>query len=157
MIGILKDEEFLKCAKKLIVYAKSEICISTFKAEITTSKKGQKLKEFFDYAVDAANLGVDVKILTNGKDHRGHIPDSNGYAIRWLKSTNAKVRALHDGRICHAKIIIVDRQVAIIGSHNLSVRSCHNNFEISSLIEDSTCALRLWTMFDEVWDRAKKA
>lgn len=156
MHQILKDEEFLKKAKELVLYAKHEICIATFKAEITTKSRGKKLKEFFDYCTDAANLGVDVKILTNGKEHRGYIPDSNVYALRWLKKTKIKARTFKDARICHAKIIIIDKQIAIIGSHNLSVSSCTKNFEISYLIEDSTIAYKLWEMFDDVWDKAKE-
>ena len=37
---------------------------------------------------------------------------------------------------CHAKIIIVDQSKAIVGSHNLGVKSCHYNFEMSYLIMD---------------------
>ncbi len=152
---ILKDEHFLKRAKERISHAKTCIMISTFKAEITTKRRGSALKEFFDLLIAAANEGVDVLLLTNGKEHRGHIPDSNAYACRYLKKTKVKVRVLPNARVCHAKLIMVDWNVAILGSHNLSVRSCHNNFELSVEIFDKNLLQDLFLMFSENWGRAK--
>ena len=152
---ILKDEQFLNTAGWRVANAKACIFISTFKAEITTKKRGKKLKEFFDLLIAAANEGVNVLLLTNGKEHRNHIPDSNAYAIKYLKKSKVKVRVLPNARVCHAKLIIIDWEVAILGSHNLSVRSCHNNFELSVEISDKEQIRALYDIFCQLWNDAK--
>ena len=152
---ILKDEEYLERIRAYATGATSNITISTFKAEITTKKRGKKLKEFFDLLITAANNGVNVFLLTNGQEHRGHIPDSNAYAIKYLQKTNVNVRVLPSARVCHAKLFMVDWQVAILGSHNLSVRSCHNNFEISAEIFDKNTIADLYNIFTQLWETAK--
>ncbi len=155
MIDILKDERFLTTARRLCELASSSIYISTFKAEMTTKKRGAKLKEFFDLLIRAAAEGVDVRLITNGVQKRSYIPDSNIYALRTLKRTKVKVRVLPNGRVCHSKIIIVDREMALLGSHNLSVKSCHNNFEVSCLISDMQPVFDLLDIYQEVWDAGK--
>lgn len=153
---LLLDEKFLPAAQDLVSRAKTRIWISTFKAEITSKPRGEKLSKFFNTLFEKARSGVDVRFMTNRIDEKGHIPISNVFAIRALKKNNVKVRHLRDPRICHAKIILVDCESAILGSHNLSVRSCHNNFEVSYLFTDLERATSMRTIFEQVWDNAKK-
>ncbi len=155
MTYILKDESFLQQATELIQQAQTSIYISTFKAEITTKRRGAKLKQFFDLLIQAALENVEVRLITNGGEHRGHIPDSNIYALRMLKFTKVKVRILPNSRVCHSKIILIDNKLAILGSHNLSVKSCHNNFEISCIISEPVALETLHSIYEEVWSTGK--
>jgi phosphatidylserine/phosphatidylglycerophosphate/cardiolipin synthase-like enzyme len=156
MSTFIRDEEFLPAAKGLISKASKSIYISTFKAEITSKRRGEKLKELFDLLISKAGDGVDVRLLTNRKDNRGHVPDSNAFALRFLKTTKLKVRHLPNDRLVHAKILIVDRVKAIVGSHNLSVKSCHNNFELSCFLADVVPVTYLACYFEDIWDKAKE-
>jgi len=154
---ILIDEDFLPQAIALITSAKSSIDISTFKAEITTKPRGLHLRQFFKILCDKKSQGVQVNFLINWNDDRRIVPMTNLYAIQELKKHKINIRVLRDDRCCHAKIIIVDRDRAIIGSHNLSVRSCHNNFEISYLIDDPASIVRLSTVYDRTLMAARPA
>ena len=155
MNDILKDEQFLPAALSLIAGAKKSIYISSFKTEITSKRRGLRLKQFFDILVKKAGEGVDVYLLTNKRDNRGHVPESNAFALRFLKVTKVKVRHLCNNRLCHAKLLIVDKETAICGSHNLSVKSCHNNFELSCLLTDDQPVLLLVAAYENAWDAAK--
>lgn len=55
-----------------------------------------------------------------------------------LKNSGVDVRYLKNNRCCHAKIVVIDRVICFVGSHNLSVRSCHNNFELSVFISETS-------------------
>jgi len=145
---ILFDEEFLPQAIALITSAKSRIDIATFKAEITSKHRGQHLIEFFKLLYEKKTNSIEVNFLINWNDERRIVPMANLYAIREMKEHKINVRILQGGRCCHAKIIMVDRDRAIIGSHNLSVRSCHNNFEVSFLILDPINIARLAAIYD---------
>lgn len=157
MNNILKDEKFLPAALALIAGARKSIWISTFKAEITSKRRGLRLKEFFDLLAERASAGLDVRVLMNKRDNRGHVPESNAYALRFFKSSKIKVRYLPNDRVAHAKIILIDNEAAIFGSHNLSVRSCHNNFEVSCLSTSDEPVLLLVKAYQDTWDTGKDA
>ncbi len=154
---LLIDEQFLPVATKLIESAEHRIYISTFKAELTTKPRGRRLMKLFDTTFEQSRLGLDVRFLLSRRENYGHIPLTNLNAVRELKAHTVKVRHLLNSRLCHAKIIVVDNLVAIIGSHNLSLQSCHRNFEVSYLIEDAYIVGQLIGVFEYLWDNCKKA
>jgi phosphatidylserine/phosphatidylglycerophosphate/cardiolipin synthase-like enzyme len=152
---ILLDEDFLPQAFALVISAKERIDISTFKAEINQKTRGLRLKQFFNLLYEKKSQGIQVNFLINWNDTRRSVPLANISAIKDLKAHNINVKILSGNRCCHAKILLVDRNRAIIGSHNLSVRSCHNNFEISYLIEDPASTARLAAIYDKILQEAQ--
>lgn len=145
---ILIDQDFLPRATALINSATSRIDVSTFKAELTTKPRGRRLRLFFEALFAKRQAGLTVNFLLNWNDARRAAPQCNLATILSLKKNDLNIRILPSNRCCHAKIIIVDRTRAIIGSHNLSIMSCHNNFEASYLITDKISVDRLSAFFD---------
>ena len=155
MNPFLRDEKFLPAAIELVTEAKKSIYISTFKIELTSKRRGLRLKQFFDVLQEKHLGGVDVRILTNKRDNRGHIPESNAYAFYHFKKNKIPIRSLPNSRVVHAKLLIVDERKAILGSHNLSIKSCHNNFEMSFLIDDPVTLAYLESTYSYMWFKAK--
>jgi len=153
---LLKDNEFLPQARALVESATRSIDISTFKAEITTKPRGLALLHFFKALLLKAKEGVKVRFLINWNEERRSCPKTNLYVITELKKANIKIRHLKQNRCCHAKAIIVDKEKAIIGSHNLSVKSCHNNFEISYVVAEPEVINRLQSVFDVSFNDAQR-
>ena len=153
---LLKDNEFLPQAKALIESAVRSIDISTFKAEITTKPRGLALLHFFKALLVKAKEGVKVRFLINWNNERRSCPKTNLHVITEFKKANISIRHLKNNRCCHAKAIIVDKEKVIIGSHNLSVKSCHNNFEISYVVVDPEAVNRLSSVFDVSFNGAEK-
>lgn len=114
--------------------ATTSIDISTFKAEFTTKHRGRHLRAFFDKVFEKRAAGIRVRFLLNWNDQRRMVPSTNKSAISHLKAHKIDVRVLRLSRCCHSKIILVDSHKCILGSHNLSVSSCHRNFEASWLV-----------------------
>ena len=154
---LLIDEQFLPQAMAMLDSAKKEIAISTFKLEITDKPRGRNLRAFFMKLVEKCKSGVQVNILFNCHDNRHATPRTNLPASAFLKKAGADVRYLKDNRCCHAKTLIVDREMALIGSHNLSVMSCVSNFEVSYLTPDVEIVNRLSDVFAHSFNAAKKA
>jgi len=148
---IIVDNEFLPQALALIESAKKSIDISTFKAEITSKPRGRHLSVLFDKLYEKKSQGLRVRFLINSHDDRRVMPKTNLCAINNLKNHKVEVRALSHNRCCHAKILIVDTDKAIVGSHNLSVKSCHNNFEVSCIIVDPVLVCYLQALYDRVF------
>ncbi len=149
------NEQFLPVAESLVKQAKNEILISSFKIEINDRPRGRNLKNFFDEVIKKANEGIHVKVLVNWHDDRRSVPRTNYPAGLLLKNAGVKVRYLKNNRCCHAKILIVDRQQVIIGSHNLSIRSCESNFEISHLTNEESTVNMVCHIFDHVFKDGK--
>ena len=153
---VLTNEEFLPFAIQLIDSAKESIIISTFKAEMTTKPRGRRLMKLFDLVHKKAREGITVSFLISERENYGHIPLTNFYAVRELKANSVKVRHLKHGRLCHTKLIIVDNETAILGSHNLGIKSCHNNYEMSLYIDDPHIVAQMEEVFNVEWENAKK-
>ncbi len=153
---LLHDEQFLTYAQEIVSRATTTIDISTFKLEMSGKKMGAPLLQFFDTLYKKQKNGVTVRFLAPTSSRPLHTPYNNTPAIAVLKKNNIAVRHLLYGRCCHAKIIIVDNVTAIIGSHNLSVRSCHYNFEVSYMGNDPIYVKRLSCIYERVWETAQK-
>ena len=153
---LLIDNQFLTYALNLITLATSEIDIATYNVEYTTHARGIKLAEFFKTLIAARKGGVRVRFLLHWRTSRAGVILSTKYAVREFKKENLDVRFLSASRCCHAKILIVDRQVAIIGSHNLSVASCYRNFEVSNTIDTSPELPLLIEAFENCWKSSHK-
>jgi phosphatidylserine/phosphatidylglycerophosphate/cardiolipin synthase-like enzyme len=154
---LLIDEQFLPQAMALLDMAQREIAISTFKLEITDKPRGRPLRAFFMKLVEKCKAGIKVNILFNCHDDRRATPRTNLPASAFLKKAGADVRYLKDNRCCHAKALIIDKEQALIGSHNLSVMSCASNFEVSYLTPDLEIVKRLSDVFAHSFNAAKKA
>ena len=152
-VQILNDEKFLIEATEFVRNAKKSIYISTFKAEISSKPHGVKLLQFFQILAAKALEGIDVRVLFDTPENGKHIPPSNTKALKFLQKAKIKCKRLRPERLCHAKMLIVDNTDSIIGSHNLSVRACHYNFEMSVSIPDNKYCQNLTDIFEKVWEQ----
>lgn len=153
---LLVDQDFLPQATAFIDTAKRRIDISTFKAEITSKPRGRRLHVFFDTLFQKRESGVQVNFLLNWNIDGRAVPNCNRATIQELKRRKIEIRILPYNRCCHAKIIIVDQDKAIVGSHNLSVKGCHNNFEVSYIILDKVSISRLCNVFRHTFINANR-
>lgn len=153
---LLRNEHFLPSAILLAQSATSQIYISTFKAELTHKPRGRLLKKLFETLADKANHNCKVYFLMNWHQDKRGVAKTNLYAARWLKDRQVSVKFLRNNRCCHSKLLVIDKRRAIIGSHNLSVKSCHNNFEMSYLINDPGSVKEICVAFELAWQDGKK-
>ncbi len=153
---LVKDNQYLSVAMALVEQAKKEICVSTFKLEVNEKPRGRTLKSFFEKLVQKQKEGVKVKVLFNWHDDKRSVARTNYPASLFLKNSGADVRFLDHNRCCHAKLIIVDQEKVLLGSHNLSVRSCENNFELSYLIPDPETVSEVYSVFQRSFYDGKK-
>lgn len=85
--------------------------------------------------------GIDVKIIIPGKGDRGiSFNGSNAY-IETMIEAGAKIYAYDNTSFIHAKIIIVDRKKAAVGTANFDVRSFRLNHELMVFLYDKSKAV----------------
>lgn len=90
--------------------------------------------------------GVDVKIiLPSRSNHKVTFHAGRSY-YQTLLETGVKIYEYEPG-IVHAKTMIVDGTVSLVGSANMDMRSFRLNFEVHALIHDPATACKLEAQF----------
>ncbi|MFZ5841366.1 MAG: phospholipase D-like domain-containing protein [Pseudomonadota bacterium] len=98
------------------------------------------------FALESAlRRGVQVTIILPRKSDNLLVDAARKLALAPLLRHGLNLRAIH-GRMMHAKAIIVDDMLAIIGSANFDYRSFFLNYELSLVLHDrdSVTALQQW-------------
>lgn len=155
MQSIINDSNYLRYLKNYINQAVRHIYISSFKIEITNKPRGRKLKDIFQDLISKSKNGVDIRLLINWHNDRRSVAKTNLSAAYYLRKNGIAVRHLTNNRCCHSKLFIFDKEKAIIGSHNLSVKSCCNNFELSIFTDTPQLVSDLSCIFLHSWSDAK--
>ena len=102
----------------------------------------------FEALKTASLSGVNIKIMIPDKpDHLMVYWATHSYVGEMI-STGVKFYSYKNGFI-HSKVVIVDDEVATVGSSNFDYRSFYQNFEINAFIYDSETVKKLKTAFIE--------
>ncbi len=125
---------------KMITSAQSSILIQTpyFVPDIA----------ILDALKIAARSGVDVRLMIPDKpDHPFVYPATLSYADE-LVSAGAKVHIYRNGFL-HAKTLLVDGEVASVGTANFDVRSFGLNFEVNAFLYDKGLGAQLTHLWEQ--------
>ncbi|MGH7270030.1 MAG: cardiolipin synthase, partial [Polyangiaceae bacterium] len=95
----------------------------------------------------AAMRGVSVKLILPA--HSNHLVTFHAGRSFYsdLLKAGVEIREYEPGMV-HAKTLVADSQVSLVGSANMDLRSFRLNFEVHTLVHDSTTATRLHETFD---------
>lgn len=93
----------------------------------------------------AALRGVDVRILIPGPADRRLVWYASRSHVPMLRAVGIEVLEYQPG-FMHQKVMLVDDDVASVGTANLDIRSALLNFEATALVEDRDFAREVETM-----------
>ena len=105
--------------------------------------------------VMAHQRGVKVKVLVNFSGAHT-VTTKNRTLSQYLSERGVPVRAAGKGYLVHGKVLIIDKEVVIIGSHNLTQRGLWVNYEASIAIHSKSIADSMISWFTWLWDRCKE-
>lgn len=98
--------------------------------------------------ITAALAGVRVELmLPEHTDSRLTTYAANSY-LEQLLEAGVQVYRYQVGFL-HSKLLIIDEQLASIGSANMDFRSLEHNFEIAGIVYDAGIAKRLYQLFEQ--------
>ena len=101
----------------------------------------------------AAQAGKDVELLLPQQGDSFFVQHAAQSFIKPMLDAGVKVYFYQKGFI-HAKSMIVDDNLAIVGTVNLDNRSFYLNFEIAAIMYDRTVVKELNTAFEDDLDNA---
>ncbi len=96
----------------------------------------------------AAHRGVDVRIVLPEKNNHRYAGMASKALFEELLSAGIRIYQRKPPFI-HAKAMVVDDSIALVGTANLDVRSLQLNYETTALIEDDSAMNRLKQMIHE--------
>ena len=109
----------------LIDKAVNSIKIVVFDWRWYMNDPGNPCQLFNQSIVRAKNRGVKIKVISN-------IPD---IVVR-LNALGIEAKKLLTPNLVHVKMMIIDEEVMIIGSHNYTQNAFTMNYELSVILED---------------------
>jgi cardiolipin synthase len=102
----------------------------------------------------AALHGVDVRIITTGKGDSMLVYLAAFHYMRELRDLGIRFYAYKPGFL-HEKVMLVDDDVATVGTANFDNRSFRLNFEVTALIVDRAFGRQMETMFEQDFAHAE--
>ena len=112
-------------------------------------------ESLIDALVVAALSGVKVRLLVPDKSDSGFVAAAARSYYNELMMAGIEIYQYEKGFV-HAKTMVVDKQVSVIGTANMDYRSFELNFEVNSVIYDSQVAREMADIFyDDLRDSCK--
>jgi phosphatidylserine/phosphatidylglycerophosphate/cardiolipin synthase-like enzyme len=120
--------------------AKTSIKIVVFDWRWYPNDMGNPCQLFNQSIVRATGRGVRVSVITNNND-----------ILATLKEIGCDAKKLITKNLVHAKLMIIDDRLVIIGSHNYTQSAFTMNYEISAMYEDFESAKSFSAFFNNLY------
>lgn len=125
-MDIIIGKEFPKKVVPLISSAKRSIQIIVFDWRWYYNEPGNPMQLFNQAIIQAVRRGVRVEVITSCAE-----------IVKILNSQGCIAKKLITDKLVHVKLMIIDSEKAIIGSHNYTQNAFTMNHELSIIIDDS--------------------
>jgi len=150
-VELLVARQYLSRVPAILESAKTSIKVVQFVMQLKGKSAKMSSRELGIKLAAKVRDGVRVQALLNSAGGGWRAPALNRQAALWLQERGVEVRTLGASRTCHAKMLVVDDQVAIVGSHNWTPYALERNFEVSVLVRNPGCVGQLAQHFDQLW------
>lgn len=136
----LVGSDYPKKVIPLIDDARKSIEIVVYDWRWYANKPNHPAQQFNRALVRAVNRGVLVKAVCN-----------RPAIVSQLQEVGIKARTLRDKRTVHTKLIIIDDETLVIGSHNFTQNAFSRNIETSVIVDIPDDVQRLREFFQRLY------
>ncbi len=135
--------------------ASSSIHIVQFQMRYYPSYPSSHSNIFLNDLIEAKERGVDVKVmLEGGEDFLGeNFTEDQIKAQEYLEAGDVEVKFDGKGITTHAKLIVIDKRVVILGSTNWNYYALDRNNEASVLIKSNEIGEYYDDYFHKLWNQ----
>ena len=138
------DRGYYLAAHKLLSHSRESIHIVSFELKYYDNYPDSKMNQLVRDLIEAHERGVDVKIIVDQYSE-------NNNAFHKLDEAGVPWRFDSNSTTTHAKLIVVDGKIVLLGSTNLSYYGLEKNNEANILIEDEKTAGYYEEYFQKIW------
>ena len=139
-LTLIIGREFGPKIVPLIKRAKNSIDIVVYDWRWYPDQIGSEIQKFNNAIIDTQKRGKKVRVIVNSRN-----------VVYVLSANKVEVRKLSSYRKVHTKLLIIDDDIAILGSHNYTMNAFTINYEVSVIIQDKEIVKRLKSYFENLW------
>jgi phosphatidylserine/phosphatidylglycerophosphate/cardiolipin synthase-like enzyme len=140
MVETIIGRQFPDKVIPLINEAKSSISIIVFDWRWYSNDPGASAQLFNQAILRAVRRGVCVKAIVNSPD-----------ILNTLNSQGCQAKKLSIKNLVHCKLMIIDNEVVVVGSHNYTQNAFQMNYEFSVILRDVENISDFFNFFDNLW------
>jgi len=138
---ILSGSDYPKKITEYINASKKNIDVAVYDWRWYADQPAHAVQRFNNALVQSVKRGVKVRAVVNA-----------GFIVPILKSVGIQARNLKDKRVLHAKFIIIDNKILVIGSHNFTRNAFGSNIETSVIIDLDEGDTRISELFNNLYN-----
>ena len=138
---ILISREYPKRVIPLIKNAKKSIDIIVFDWGWYPDEIGEPIQIFNNAIFNANKHGVKVRAIVQKR-----------LISAILRNLGIKAKTLNSNKLLNIKLMIIDGEIAILGSHNYTKNAFNVNHEVSIMIKDEKSILELEEYFNNLFN-----
>ncbi len=152
----LPNRDYIKALHKALQEAKKSIHVTMFTMRYYPQYPNDANSIIISDLIDAKKRGVDVKIILDASNWNLNNTKQNKMVADSLKRAGIDVFFDPLEVTTHNKMIIIDGEITILGSHNWSYYALERNNEVSVLIRSKAVAQAFEKVFQEILRRSTK-
>lgn len=134
------SNQFPQTVIPYIEQSKNKIDILVFDWRWYPQDIGSSIQLFNNALIRRANKGVKVRAILRDTSTAKILKDNN---------VNAKIKDIE--RVIHTKLMLIDEEITILGSHNYTKNAFEKNLECSILIFCEKLNRELRDYFQNIW------
>ncbi|RYD89165.1 MAG: hypothetical protein EOP50_17935 [Sphingobacteriales bacterium] len=157
-IGLLEDENYYDRVLSLLHRSTSRIWVCMF--HISSGNDDHPTTKLLEALGAAKKRGVDVKVIMDQDLKTDPYLSTiiNSEARRCLTEQGVLVKFDTSDKLLHSKVVLIDNEVTILGSHNWTHSAFHVSHEDSLAVNSPQLAMGLGRDFERLWtEGARKA
>ena len=140
MIQVISGRQFPAVVIPLINNSKKSIDIVVFDWRWYGADPGASTQLFNQAILRAVRRGVKVRAIVNCFG-----------MVQMLKKCGVQAKQVIVQKLMHCKLMIIDEEKVITGSHNYTQSAFQLNVELSVLIEDKNCIYSFLQFYKNLW------
>jgi len=137
---IIISKEFPKKVIPLIENARFSIDIIVYDWRWYPHESANPVQIFNQAIVQAVRRGVYVRAITCPAD-----------TVEILKSLGVSAKRLNQKNLVHCKLMIIDQEIAVLGSHNYTISAFQSNYEVSIILKGRETIQRLIDFYNNIY------
>lgn len=154
-VTVLIENTFFPFLSQIIKSAQYKIYAIIYYAKIHSKNKGNDVNKLVDLLIHKQKNNIEVFVLINNPQQKNFVLTANKEFSSVLKKNGIHIKHTNTNRCTHAKLFLIDNNVSILGSHNLSEKALHSNREISLCVVSEEVNKRLTDYFLKEFYEAK--
>lgn len=149
-IQLVTDAQYFQVARKIIQEAKHSIQVMMFEMGYYDQHPNTPSNLLIKELIEARKRGVKVEVILEVREGEDRTTKRNRHTGKILSEGGVEIIYDSLSKTTHAKLMVVDSQLTLLGSANWTFYALTNNNEASALIRSKEVAKELIDYFNKV-------